>query len=59
MPSAMVVCSTAMFLQKTASVHLVSGSFLLMKAMEYSVRGVGTEMVCRNICNYVMVDLEF
>ena len=52
MPSLMVTCASLMTLQQTASIHLIAASFLLMKAGEYSVRGVTTEMV------YVSLDYE-
>ncbi|CAB9507095.1 expressed unknown protein [Seminavis robusta] len=52
MPTIMTVCAVFISLQHAGSIHSVSGSFLLMKAMEYSVRGVTTEMV------YVNLDYE-
>lgn len=52
MPTVMVLCTSLMWFQNADSIHLVSASFLLMKAMEYSIRGVTTEMV------YVSLDYE-
>lgn len=45
MPSIVLASAGVMTLQKADSLHTVSGSFLVMKAMEYSVRGVTSEMV--------------
>lgn len=52
MPSIMVACSLLMTFQQANNLHTVSASFLLMKAMEYSVKGVTSEMV------YVSLDYE-
>jgi hypothetical protein len=45
MPSVIAFCAIIMTIQKADNLHTVSGSFLVMKAMEYSVRGVTSEMV--------------
>ena len=48
----MLVCTSLVWFRNANSLHLISASFLLMKAMEYSIRGVTTEMV------YVTLDYE-
>jgi len=52
MPTVVMLCTVLMSYQNAGSIHVVSASFLLMKAMEYSIRGVTTEMV------YVSLDYE-
>lgn len=48
----MMACAALIYLRNASDIYLVSGSFLLMKAMEYSIRGVTSEMV------YVSLDYE-
>ena len=52
MPTIMLVSTSLVWFHNTDSIHLISASFVLMKAMEYSIRGVTTEMV------YVSLDYE-
>uniref|UniRef100_A0A7S1BRZ9 ADP,ATP carrier protein n=1 Tax=Corethron hystrix TaxID=216773 RepID=A0A7S1BRZ9_9STRA len=52
MPTVMMTFATAMCVSKDPSLHLVGASFLVMKSLEYSIRGVVNEMV------YVPLDFE-